>query len=246
MPSLIGSVPPELSEKLFEEYLEVKKRFFVGDWGPGQLKGGRFAEVVLRIFQSILGLACSPLGTDIPANEKTKLLNTVINDGRVDEHVRQLVVPITRLLLDFRNKRDAAHLGGFDANEMDASYVLASATWVLCELIRVYGGQTMPEAQRIVHELVLKDFPTVIEFEGEIHIARNNLTAKQEALVLLYRTQKADFEFLFSKTRDGNRSRFRDALKEMERSKLIGLKDQEYFLMPLGKKGVEDSRLLAF
>ena len=83
----ISGIPSELSTKLIEEYLEVKKRFAMNDWGPGQLKGGRFAEVVLRTYQHLLGEAVTPFGTDIQAAEKTRILNVVQSAGAIDLHV---------------------------------------------------------------------------------------------------------------------------------------------------------------
>jgi hypothetical protein len=109
------------------------------DWGPGQLMGGRFAEAMLRVYQHLLGQPWTPFGTDIPAAQKTAITNAVTNSPAIDDQVRQKTVPLTRLLLDFRNNRDVAHLGGFDANSMDALFVMNSATWVLCELVRVHG-----------------------------------------------------------------------------------------------------------
>ena len=146
----VAGIPAELSAKLIEEYLDLKKRFAMDDWGPGRLKGGRFAEVLLRIFQRLLGEAVTPFGTDIVPREKTRILNALENAGAIDAHVQQKGAPLVRLLLDFRNNRDAAHLGGFDANSMDALFVMTSATWMVCELIRVYGGYAMREAQKIV------------------------------------------------------------------------------------------------
>src|SRR4051812_25710579 len=105
----ITGIPSGLSEKLIEEYLEIKRHFAMNDWGPGQLKGGRFAEVVLRIYQELLGQTITPFGTEISAAEKTRILNMVQNAGTLDAHVRQKTVPLVRLLLDFRNNRDVAH-----------------------------------------------------------------------------------------------------------------------------------------
>src|SRR5262245_29196929 len=154
-----SGVPSELSIKLIEEYLEIKKRFAMNDWGPGQLKGGRFAEVVLRIYQNLLGEAVTLFGTDIASAEKMRILNKVNSASTIDAHVRQKTVPLVRLLLDFRNNRDAAHLGGFDANSMDTLFVMTGATWILCELVRVYGGYAMSKAQEIVDGLSCKEYP---------------------------------------------------------------------------------------
>src|ERR1700722_14432252 len=101
----ISGIPSVLGTKLIEEYLDIKKRFAMNDWGPGQLKGGRFAGVVLRTYQHILGEAVTPFGTDIRAPDKTRILNTVQSASAIDVHVRQKTVPLIRLLLDFRNNR---------------------------------------------------------------------------------------------------------------------------------------------
>ncbi len=243
----ISGIPSELSTKLIEEYLDIKKRFAMNDWGPGQLKGGRFAEVVLRIYQHIQGEIVTPFGTDVPATDKTRLLNTVQSAAAIDAHVRQKTVPLVRLLLDFRNNRDAAHLGGFDANSMDTLFVMTSATWILCELVRVYGGYAMSKAQEIVDGLSVKEYPVIIERNGELFIARHDLSAKQEVLILLTRNASATSEFLETKTKDSNKSRFRRNLGEMVAAKLIGMAaNGDYFIMPRGQTLVTTESLLSY
>jgi hypothetical protein len=243
----IGQVPSELSTKLIEEYLEIKKRFAMNDWGPGQLKGGRFAEVVLRIYQHLLGETITSFGIDITATEKTRILNTVQSAGTIDAHARQKTVPLIRLLLDFRNNRDAAHLGGFDANSMDTLFVMTSATWILCELVRIYGGYRMHEAQAIVDGLAAKEYPVIIERQGELFIARHDLDAKQEVLVLLTRNTSATAELLEIKVGDSNKSRVRRKLQEMVNDKLIGLAaNGDYFIMPRGQALVTVKSLLSY
>lgn len=246
MALVIRGIPSDLNEKLIEEYLDIKKRFSMNDWGPGQLKGGRFAEVLLRIFQHLLGETVTPFDTDVPANEKTRILNATQQHATVDTHVRQKAVALTRLFLDFRNNRDVAHLGGFDANSMDTLFVMTGATWVLCELIRVYGGYQMAEAQKIVDGLSVRDYPVIVERNGEIFLARHNLTARQEILVLLTKNSTANKSFLFEKTRDRNSTRFQHHLKEMVADKLIGKKGDEYFLMPRGAARVSRDSLLTY
>ena len=243
----IGGIPSDLSTKLVEEYLEIKKRFAMNDWGPGQLKGGRFAEVVLRIHQHLLGDAVTPFGTDIPAAEKTRILNRVLSEGTIDAHVRQKTVPLVRLLLDFRNNRDAAHLGGFDANGMDTHFVMTTATWTLCELVRAYGGYAMSKAQEIVDGLSAKEYPVIIERQGELFIARHDLTAKQEVLVLLTRCPSANAAFLEARVGDSNNSRFRRNPREMVNDKLIGhAANGDYFILPRGQALVSNQSLLTY
>lgn len=242
----LHNIPKEHAEKLVAEFIQLKRKYFFGEWDTGQLKGGRLAEVVIRIFQHLLSEPVTPYGEDIKAQEKTRILNKTANDGSVDEHIRQKVVSITRLLLDFRNNRDVAHLGGFNANHPDALFVLSGATWILCEMVRVYGGVDMAEAQKIVESLSIKELPVIFEYQGELFITRNDLSSEEEVLVLLYKLEKSESNFLFEKTKDKNKSRFNEKLKVMEKKKLIAKHDGGYILLPLGKKCVEEKELLLF
>lgn len=246
MSLVLGAIPQDLSEKLIVEYLEVKKRYALDDWGVGELKGGRFAEVVLRIYQHLLGWRVIPFGIEIPSNEKEKIFNTIASNPGIEAHVRQKTVPLVRLLLNFRNNRDAGHLGGFDANGMDTMFVISAATWVLAEFVRVYGGYSMPGAQKVVEGLTFKELPVMMEHEGEVFIVRPDLKSREEVLVLLYKHQKASFDFLFSKTHDKNRTRFKSILNTMIKSKHIGFSNENYFLMPVGTTEVEKKGLLKF
>jgi len=243
---IIGGIPVALSDKLVDEYLEIKKRFLMNDWGPGQLKGGRFAEALLRIYQHLLGEHVTPFGEDISASAKTRILNAVQNHSSIDDHIRQKSVSIARLLLDFRNNRDVAHFGGFNANSMDTLFVTTAATWTLCELVRVYGGYAMIEAEAIVEALSVKEYPVVIERNGDIFLTRHDLKARQEVLILLTKNAEAGFEFLFSKTRDRNKTRFKKTLDEMVSEKLIEESNGNYFLMPRGMSTVSKESLLRF
>jgi hypothetical protein len=243
----IAGISGALSAKLIEEYLDIKKHFAMNDWGPGQLKGGRFAEVMLRIYQHLLGEPVTPFGSDIVPREKTRVMNTVEGTSTIDNHIRQKTIPLVRLLLDFRNNRDVAHLGGFDANSMDALFVMTSATWMVCELVRVYGDYEMREAQKIVDALSVKEYPVIMEREGELFITRHDLNAKQEVLVLLTRNVSATAEFLHEKSGDSNKSRFQRNLREMVDGKLIGRAGNgDYFIMLRGQALVTKKSLLTY
>jgi hypothetical protein len=243
----IAGMPTALSAKLIEEYLDIKKHFATNDWGPGQLKGGRFAEVMLRIYQHLLGEPMTPFGTDVVPREKMRILHTVESTGTIDSHVRQKTVPLVRLLLDFRNNRDVAHLGGFDANSMDALFVMTSATWMMCELVRVYGGYAMREAQKIVEALSVKEYPVVMERDGELFITRHDLKAMEEVLVLLTKNASASAELLQEKAGDSNKSRFQVTLRGMVAGKFIGkAANGEYFMMPRGQALVTKKSLLTY
>jgi hypothetical protein len=175
------------------------------------------------------------------------ILNRVATAATIEAHVRQKTVPLVRLLLDFRNNRDVAHLGGFDANGMDALFVMTSATWIMCELIRALGGYTMPEAQKIVDDLAIKEYPVIMERAGELFITHHNLGAKEQVLVWLTRNASASAEEMEGKVGDSNLTRFRRNLRELVRDKFVGrAANGEYFIMPRGQALVTKKSLLSY
>lgn len=245
MTKVLKTIPNDLEKRLFEEYTEIKRRHQLNDCGPSQLNGGRLAETILRIFQHLLGETVTPFGEDIPATEKTKIISKVTSHPHIDEHVRQKVTVLTKLLLDFRNNRDIAHLGRFSANKIDASFVLSCANWIVAELIRVYGNYSMDETQEIIDKIAIPNYPVIFDIEGEEFITRDDLLVKQEVLILLIK-QKRNSDFLFSKTKDGNRSRFNKTLVFMTTKKLVALKDGFYHLLPNGIKEIQEKSLLNY
>jgi len=131
---------------------------------------------------------------------------------------------------------------------MDALFVMTSATWIVCEFVRVYGGYSMVEAQQIVDALSVKEYPVIMEREGELFITRHNLKAKEEVLVLLTKNASATAaEFLYDKSGDSNKSRFQSNLQKMVEGKFIGrASDGEYFIMPRGQALVTKESLLTY
>ncbi len=152
--------------------------------------------------------------------------------------------------IDMDNKILAGHqrlkvlqILGRGEEKIDASFVLSCANWMVAEFIRVYGNYSMDDAQKIVDKIAIPNYPVIFNIEGEEFITRNDLTVKQEILILLC-GQKRDINFLFSKTKDDNRSRFNGTVASMVAKKCIALKDDFYHLLPNGIKEIQKKNLL--
>ena len=105
----------------------------------------------------------------------------------------------------------------------------------------------MSRAHEIVDGLSVKEYPVIIERNGELFIARHDLDAKQEILVWLMRNASAPGSVLETKVGDTNKSRVRGKLKEMVADKLIGLAaNGDYFIMPRGQALVTTNSLLQY
>ncbi len=243
MSRILKDIPEDLENQLFKELTDIRRKFFLGEDGDSELNGGRMAECLIRIFQYLLKESVTPMGIEISGPEKIKILSRTENDSLIDKHIRTKVTKLVSLLLGFRNDRDVAHLGGFDANKIDSIFVLYAANWVTAELVRVYGKVNMKEAQRIIDELAIPNYPAFLEIEGESFLCKDNLNKKEQILAFLFLGKK-NIDFLFKKVGYSRKDKFENILKEMEKDYLIAFKDGYYHLLSKGQKKVIDGKLL--
>jgi hypothetical protein len=148
---------------------------------------GKFCETALRFLQHKLLGSYTPFGTQIInfADECRKLVESPKTSGNESEC--QILPRALVFLYTMRNKRGIGHVGGdVDANEIDISTMTKNADWVVCELIRIYHGLSLEEAQDIVDGLAVRQLPMVWEVGGKKRILKDGLQAKDQVLMLLY------------------------------------------------------------
>ncbi|MDE2116576.1 MAG: hypothetical protein KGI79_01755, partial [Patescibacteria group bacterium] len=83
----------------------------------------------------------------------------------------------------------------------------------------IYGGffhalEKPSTAQKMIDRIAIPNYPVIFDIEGEEFIARDDLTVRQEILVLSS-AEKRNLDFLFSKTKDDNKSRFNKTVASM-------------------------------
>jgi len=71
---------------------------------------------------------------------------------------------------------------------MDASLVRESASWIIAELVRVFHGVSISEAQTVVDALVERIHPLVWEIDGVKRVLAPSMKMGDRVLVLLYST----------------------------------------------------------
>lgn len=65
------------------------------------------------------------------------------------------------------------------------------ADWVVCELIRINHGLSLEEAQDLVDGISIRELPTIWEVAGRRRVLKEGLSARDEALLLLYSTAES-------------------------------------------------------
>ena len=230
---LFTGIPQELEGVLIAEYGKVTSRYKGSDFEHHETSVGKFCEVVLRIFEYTLMGKFTPLGKQI--SDTGKVLNKTANDQNIDVSLRMKVTPLIKILLGFRNQRDAAHVGGVDLGSIDTNFTFYAVRWIYAELIRLYGDMNTKQIQQKIDEAADVIFPDILKIGNKKVITNPRLTSEKEILLSLEDGDK-DFEELFEMNKEQNKTRFKNKLGDMEKRKFICTNQGRYILLPAGKK----------
>ncbi|MGA3069087.1 MAG: hypothetical protein ABSD43_02630 [Terracidiphilus sp.] len=150
----LAAVPKGLREPLIAEYKSIVQNFMEHRWLPSELGGGRFSEIVYTILDGQAKKAYAS-GPKKPANFQQACQKLESNALPHVPRSFQILIPrILPALYEVRNNRSVGHVGGdVNPNHMDSVAVLSICNWVMGELVRVYHGLTITEAQQVVDAL---------------------------------------------------------------------------------------------
>lgn len=174
-----------LAQQLVEEFTSQEKRFIQRDWGPSQLDGGQFCEVLARILYHLDSANLNP-------NKKVEDCWGYIENEQVTHLLqpRQTalhMVRVIRTVYKFRSARGAVHISpSYQANHMDSKLVLEGVRWLFAESLRVWWQDDREKVASAIRELLQFDVPAVGKFEDVLLVQRTDLKAPEEILVLLH------------------------------------------------------------
>lgn len=251
---LVG-LPAGLRADVVDSYRNIVRNFIERRWEPSALNGGKFAEAVFSLVNGAVAGAI-PDKASKPKNmvdacrtlEGKPANSTLIGDKSLRVQIPRALV----FLYDVRNQRGVGHIGGdVDPNAMDASAVVAMASWVMAELVRIYHNVSTDEAQGTVDALVERKTPLVWETEpgGLKRVLRAGMDGKDQVLIFLHHTSGwVSAGELFKWVEQRNLTQFRDkVLLALHRTRLIEFDaaGDRARISPLGVADVE-RRLLNY
>lgn len=245
----LQNIPDKFRGKLIDSYLELKRRFIESQYESAGLSAGKFCEVLIRLLQHEVSGTSTPFGSSIPnmADECRKLVTSPKSTAA--ETIRIIIPRALIFLYTIRNKRGIGHIGGdVDANKIDSVAIVTTADWVVCELIRVYHGLSLEEAQDIVDTISFKNIPAIWEVAGKKRVLNESLSNQHKTLLLLYsETESAILtEDLCSWVEYSNLSMFKKRVLEPLHKKRLLEHDKEtdtVYLSPIGAQEVEKNIL---
>ena len=205
----LAGLPAELADAVEAEYLHLVEHMTKSEWDDAQVDAGRFCEAVLRVIEWHTADAYTPIdGKNRP--DRKKVVNAVAKNTTLPSSLRLQIPQCVELMMDFRNTRNAAHLGNVDASRTDATCVAQLATWVTCELVRLETQRPPSEVQTLIDQLSARHVPLVQIVNGRPVLLNPSLSAEERAVVILQQQARpVQVDELRRFTEYGNTTRWR-------------------------------------
>lgn len=243
----LRGVPPRLRVELMNEFDKMVRNYREQRWEPSELNGGKFCEVTYTILKGYVD-GSYPSTASKPKNFPDACRRLESADARTVPHGFRILIPrVLPGLYDVRNNRGVGHVGGdVDPNNMDATLVVQTASWVLAELVRTYHDLSTEEAQLVVDGLVDRIVPVCWEVpNGAIRVLNVSLSMRERMLVVLYgrHPQPVSEAELVRAVEHSNGSVFRrDVLRPAHKKALLHYDEGEriVYLSPLGVAQIEE------
>src|ERR1035438_2770686 len=176
----LSGIPKLFRTRLIRAYLDLKKNALESRHDAAGVAVGKLCETVLRFLQNKLLGTFTPFGTHIPnfPDECRRLVTSPVTSGTESE--RQIVPRALVFLYTMRNKRGIGHVGGdVDANSIDIAAMTKIADWIVCELIRIFHGLSLEEAQDVVDGLAVRQLPIIWEVAGKKRVLKERRAGRE-------------------------------------------------------------------
>jgi hypothetical protein len=240
----LASVPSGLRTPLISEYQSIVQNFMEHRWLPSELSGGRFSEIVYTILdgQANGNYAAVPSKPkDFPLACR-KLENNSL--AHVPRSFQILIPRMLPALYEIRNNRSVGHVGGdVNPNHMDSVAVLSMCNWVMGELVRVYHGLSITEAQKVVNALAEIRIPAVWSDSSKKRILLTGLRLPQQLLLLVATTvPEVTSKELLVWSEASDKRYFLKILRKLHKDRLIEFDEpsDKVQILPPGAKEIQE------
>ncbi|WP_321476622.1 hypothetical protein [uncultured Paludibaculum sp.] len=221
----LSVIPAGLRTPLLAEYDSLVTNYSEQKWTAAELSGGKFCEIVYTILDGYAKGTYSAKPSK-PANF-VEACRRLENNNSVPRSFQILIPRLLPPLYEIRNNRNVGHVGGdVDPNHMDATTVLAIVAWVMAELVRVFHGTTVAEAQEIVDSIVERPVPLIWQ-SGQIkRVLDPKMKLREQVLVLIGSCAgPVDVESLQTWTECKDKAYFKKLIGALHKSRLVEASD---------------------
>jgi len=165
------------SDSALKHFQDMVDEYQKGEWDDATAKGGKFVEAVMKALWVFVGETV-PKGKAYKAGS---IMDQIANKAAFPERIRLTIPRACRFAYEIPSNRGARHdADEIQANEMDATAVVAVCAWVLAEMVSfAQKGLDLARARSIVEGLMRRRYPFTEEVDGRVYtdIAESALDA---------------------------------------------------------------------
>jgi len=238
----LSAIPSGLRDPLIAEYQSIVQNFLEHRWLPSELGGGRFSEIVYTILDGHAKKSYAAGPTKPP--DFVAACRQLEKNTHVPRSFQILIPRTLPALYEIRNNRSVGHVGGdVDPNHMDSVAVLSLSNWVMAELVRVFHGLSVDEAQKVVDLLAEMRVP-IIWSDGNVKRVLRPKLKLPEQLQLLIATSIPDVSIdeLIYWTEAKDKKHFMKTVRKLHKERLVEYTPStaRVKILPPGTKAVQE------
>jgi len=174
-------------DALLRHFAAMTAEFQQSAWEEATVKGGKFIEAVLKAQWLAAGKPLPPARKFKAGNITRDLM--AMPAGTLADSLRITIPRACEFVYDIASNRGARHdPSEVDPNEIDATVVLATCSWILAELVRrsQRGLATTGRVNELLASLSRRRYPLIEEVDGRVYFHLPGLSARQVALLSLW------------------------------------------------------------
>jgi hypothetical protein len=231
----------ESVERLLEHYQDMRFRLGNREYIDAGAHIGNFCEnlVNLILAETNQGAQARPSAGNFVDN----ILNGNYDTSDLAYEIRVTIPRAMRVAYDLRNNRDSVHINlDVPVNHSDTQTAVRLCTWMLTELLRVYGDENhVDEIADLIEELADPVTPYVDSYEGKRLVMHMELELEQELLVHLHTLgREVSADKLSEWLPEGNPHRVKSKLGNMKQSRKVHYEDGMAKITPIGVEEAEE------
>lgn len=233
-----------LSDKLFQEYLNLRTAYWLNKPIEVINYAGRFSEVVIA---GLTQLKKPSQNIDINKIKFNKSFNDLLQLSKKtpEEELLYLVIPqVLKSVYTIRSKKRVVHFKINKPEMVDAELVLLSCNWVLAQLASLFHEAELKEVEQIVALLMRKKIPSIETFQdGSTMIIKKGLSYKDKILLVLYqRSKRLTVEELERSVNPPKKSYINTYLQLLYKNLLVHINEKGATITKNGIKRIEKNK----
>lgn len=229
----------ESVERMIESYKQMRLYYGMRRYPEVGNHVGNFCENCGNLILDVLGENIRPSASlhtilqDIESNN---------DDPAVDKMLRITIPRFLRAAYDMRSNRDTVHANlEIPVNHADQRNAVTACTWILSELVRIFGDSSMDEARNLIEHLASDISPYVDEYQGRRLIMTDELSGPEEILIHLYNAPiDVEVNDLKNWVPGLDLNAVRQNLRDMERRREVIYEGDHAKITPIGARKAED------